>query len=236
MKRWKVAGINFDHFHMGDNLRMAAEHPDVDVVAICDEQSERMRQAQSELNLTDDQVFTDYEACLGQSKPDLVLLCPSAAEHGIWTQRVAPFGVHMIIEKPFAATLGEADTMIAAVRDGGGQLAINWPMAWYATNQTAYRLIREGSIGEVLEVHYYDGNRGPLWHAAGKENARRNKSPPKNQVAGFTRSNMAEERCLTTWGTAPRWQRGSIAGKSRAKSCAWWTNQLTWRSTNMPSR
>jgi glucose-fructose oxidoreductase len=30
MKRWKIAGINFDHFHMGDLLRMAAEHPQVD--------------------------------------------------------------------------------------------------------------------------------------------------------------------------------------------------------------
>ncbi|MGH2410469.1 MAG: Gfo/Idh/MocA family protein, partial [Chloroflexota bacterium] len=30
------------------------------------------------------------------------------------------------------------------------------------------RLIDEGVIGEVMEVHYYDGNRGPLWHAADK--------------------------------------------------------------------
>ena len=26
MKNWKIAGINFDHFHMGDLLRMAHEH------------------------------------------------------------------------------------------------------------------------------------------------------------------------------------------------------------------
>jgi glucose-fructose oxidoreductase len=25
------------------------------------------------------------------------------------------------------------------------------------------RLIDEGTIGDVLEVHYYDGNRGPLF-------------------------------------------------------------------------
>ena len=59
--------------------------------------------------------------------------------------------------------------MIAAMEQGGGRLAINWPMAWYPTNRTASRLIAEGRIGEVLEVHYYDGNRGPLWHMAGKE-------------------------------------------------------------------
>jgi len=30
-------------------------------------------------------------------------------------------------------------------------------------------MIQEGLIGSVVEVHYYDGNRGPLWHTAGKE-------------------------------------------------------------------
>ena len=168
MKKWRIAGVNFDHFHMGDNLQMAVEHPQVDVVAICDETPARMQDAKQQLRLTASQVFTDYRACLEQTQPDIVLLCPSAAEHGVWTQRVAEFGVHVIVEKPFAASLGEADEMISAMANGGGQLAINWPMAWYPTNQTAFRLIQEGRIGEVLEVHYYDGNRGPLWHTAGK--------------------------------------------------------------------
>ena len=38
MSKWKIAGINFDHLHMGDNLRMAFEHADVEIVGICDEQ------------------------------------------------------------------------------------------------------------------------------------------------------------------------------------------------------
>jgi glucose-fructose oxidoreductase len=45
---------------------------------------------------------------------------------------------------------------------------INWPLRWYPSHVTAKRLIDEGWIGDVLEVHYYDGNRGPLWHAADK--------------------------------------------------------------------
>ncbi len=169
MRRWKIAGINFDHFHMGDNLRMAAQHPEVEVVALCDEKPARTRSAAAELGLSDDQIYSDYGACLEQARPDVVLLCPAAAEHSLWTQRVAEFGVHVIVEKPFATSLAEADAMIAAMERGGGRLAINWPMAWYPTHRTASRLISEGRIGKVLEVHYYDGNRGPLWHSAGKE-------------------------------------------------------------------
>jgi len=172
MKRWKVAGINFDHFHMGDNLLMAFDHPEVDIVAICDAEPDdsiaRMADAKAKFGLSDAQVFTDYQACMESTQPDIVLLCPSAAEHGLWTKRIAPFGCHLIVEKPFAASLAEADEMIAASESGGGKLLINWPMAWYPTHITAHRLIQEGRIGDVLEVHYYDGNRGPLWHTAGK--------------------------------------------------------------------
>jgi glucose-fructose oxidoreductase len=98
----------------------------------------------------------------------VVILCPATALHADWTERVAPCDVHILMEKPFAASLGDADRMIAAMRNTGRQLAINWPLRWYPTHVTTYRLISEGWIGDVQEVHFYDGNRGPLWHGADK--------------------------------------------------------------------
>jgi len=58
--------------------------------------------------------------------------------------------------------------MTTAMRAGGGQFAINWPLAWYPPHVTAKRLIDEGRIGEVVSVNYYDGNRGPLYHVEAK--------------------------------------------------------------------
>ena len=48
-KKFRIAGINFDHFHMGDLLRMVHEHPDAEIVGICDEQPERMARGAAEL-------------------------------------------------------------------------------------------------------------------------------------------------------------------------------------------
>ena len=45
MRRWRIAGINFDHFHMGDLLRFAAEHPRAEIVGLSDENPERMEEA-----------------------------------------------------------------------------------------------------------------------------------------------------------------------------------------------
>ena len=165
---WKIAGINFDHFHMGDLLRMAHEHPDAEIVGISDDDESRMFEARSKFNLTPAQVFTDFQKCLDETQPDLVILCPAAARHAEWVEKVAPSGAHIIMEKPFAASLAEADRMIIAMEDTGKTLAINWPLVWCRSHAQTREVIRSGAIGEVCEVHFYDGNRGPLWHGADK--------------------------------------------------------------------
>jgi len=166
--KWKIAGINFDHMHMGDLLRMARDHAHAEIVAVCDETPERMQATLQKLEIPRERAFTDYRKCLEATTPDLVILCPATAQHGTWTEKVAPFGTHIIMEKPFAATLADADAMIAAVKKTGKTLAINWPLRWYPPHVTSKRLIDEGLIGEVIEVHYYDGNRGPMRHVADK--------------------------------------------------------------------
>jgi glucose-fructose oxidoreductase len=97
-----------------------------------------------------------------------VVLCPATAGHAEYVELAAQHGAHMLVEKPFAATLREADRMIAAARKAQRQLAINWPLRWVPAHITAHRLVTEGRIGRLQEVHYYDGNRGPLWHTADK--------------------------------------------------------------------
>ncbi|MCP5519079.1 MAG: Gfo/Idh/MocA family oxidoreductase [Verrucomicrobiales bacterium] len=165
---WRIAGINFDHMHMGDLLRMAHEHPHAEIVGICDEQPERMAWSVEQFQLPPERVFTDFRACLEAAAPDLVILCPATAQHADWTERIAPFGAHILVEKPFAANLRDADRMIRAVARAGRQLIINWPLRWVASHVTAKRMLEEGLIGELREVHYYDGNRGPLYHTADK--------------------------------------------------------------------
>jgi len=170
MKRkiWKIAGINFDHFHMGDLLRYACEHPQARVVGISDERPARMEEAIAKLGISRDCVFTDYRACLERTKPDVVLLCPAASKHGEWVKKVAPYGPHIMVEKPFAASLKEADEMVSAM-PRGSRLMVNWPLQWVRSHRKSYELVANGMIGEVLNVWHFGGNRGPLWHGADKD-------------------------------------------------------------------
>ena len=183
VKQWKIAGINFAHMHMGDLLRSAHDHPQAEIVGICDESPARMETAARTFGLPGDRVFTDYRACLEKTRPDLVILCPATAEHGVWTRRVSEFGVHILVEKPFASSLPEADEMIRAQRESGKLLAINWPTRWAPVCITAKRLIDEGVIGSVLNVYHHGGNRGPLFHRADKVEA--NPTPEEKAASWF---------------------------------------------------
>lgn len=167
-KTWKIAGINFDHFHMGDLLRFTAEHPQAEIVAISDEQPARMEEAIRKGLVPRARAYTDFRKCLETTRPDVVILCPAASKHGEWVKRVAPYGPHLLVEKPFAASLKEADGMIAAMSPGQ-TLMINWPLQWVASHRKAYELVVAGVIGEVLNVWHFGGNRGPLWHGADKD-------------------------------------------------------------------
>lgn len=168
VKTWRIAGINFDHMHMGDLLRLASDHPEAEIVGICDANPEKMKAATAAFALSSSQVFTNVDECIRATRPDLVILCPSTADHATEVERVSKHGVDILVEKPFAANLADADRMIAAVKAAGTRLAINWPLRWYPAHVTAKRLIDEGAIGDVCEVHFYDGNRGPLYHLADK--------------------------------------------------------------------
>ena len=165
----RFVGINFDHMHMGDLLRMVFDHPQAEIAGICDEDPARMETAIRSFRIPPENVYGDWQECLEKTHPDVAILCPATAQHADIVEQIAPRGVHILIEKPFAATLADADRMIAATTGSGVRLAVNWPLRWYPCHVTAYRLLREGRIGDLQEVHYYGGNRGPLWHAADKQ-------------------------------------------------------------------
>jgi glucose-fructose oxidoreductase len=168
MRKWRVAGVSFDHAHMGDLLRQVHEHPNAEIVGIFDADARRMETAIHNFAIPSERVFTDVERCLVASEPDLVLLCSATTRHADYVERIARHRMHILVEKPFAASLADADRMIAATARSGRMLAINWPLAWYPSHVTAKRLADAGVIGRVIEVHYYDGNRGPLYHRADK--------------------------------------------------------------------
>jgi glucose-fructose oxidoreductase len=165
MATWKTAAVNFDQMHMNKNVEWVVDHPDAELVGLCDENPESstgsLARAAEDHDVPDDRQYADVEACLTETDPDIVLMGPQNADHADYTERVASHDVHVIVEKPFADTLENADRMIATMEDTGNRLAINWPSTWSPTTRELHRRATDGSIGDVVEVEAYIGHAGP---------------------------------------------------------------------------
>jgi glucose-fructose oxidoreductase len=168
MAKYRVVGVNFDHMHMGDLLRLVNDHPNAEIVGVWHHTDGPPKEVLGRLGLPDSLFMSDFDQMMTDTKPDVAIVCASTGGHAEWTRKAAAYGVHVLVEKPFAANLADADAMVEVVHGQGKKLAINWPLAWYPPHRTTKRLIDEGVIGSVTEVHYYDGNRGPVRHKMDK--------------------------------------------------------------------
>ena len=169
MAKHGVLGISFDHMHMGDLLApggRTSRRRDMQASSI--RIARGWQAAVAAFAIPEERVFTDLDACLSQTRADLAIVCSATAEHANTVEAIAPHGLNVMVEKPFAANAADARRMIEAMASGGRHLAINWPAAWSPANNTAKRLIEDGAIGELIEIHFYGGNRGPLFHLADK--------------------------------------------------------------------
>ena len=174
-RKWRVAVAGFDHMHAGDQIEIVQADPDAVLVGVWDADGAKMTPVADDLGVDAVLQFTDIDELVKVTRPDIVIVCSTTADHLSLVERLAPHGIHLILEKPFAVSIKDADAMISAVTGSKSEprptLSINWPLAWYPSHRTTRRLISEGAIGDVLEVHYYNGNRGPLHHIHGKADA-----------------------------------------------------------------
>lgn len=161
---YRVVGANFDQMHIGTNLDWAADHPNVEVVGVCDEEpttsTASLPEVADSLEIPPDRRYDDLDRCLEETLPDIVIGCPRNSLHAEFVERVAPYDVHVTIEKPLAMSVTDADRMINAMAETDKLLAVNWPVTWYPVHQEVKRLVDAGTIGDVIEVQYYAGNAG----------------------------------------------------------------------------
>lgn len=168
-KRYRVAVIGLDHMHAGDQITLAREIDTTELVAVWDTDSDRLGRVCDDLSVQETDRYTELDRLLEERSPHVAVICSATSDHEALAERFAAAQVNILLEKPFAADLHQARNMIKAAAVGGVLLGVNWPLAWYPSHRTTRRLIADGIIGPVTEVHYYDGNRGPLFHTHGKQ-------------------------------------------------------------------
>ena len=110
--------------------------------------------------------YRDYQEMLRKEHPDLVAICPHALDHRLeMVTAVAKSGAHILMEKPFARDLVEADAMVKTIRKSGVKVQVGLVTATLPMAQRVLQMVRQGEIGDLQEIRA----RGKEYRRAGGE-------------------------------------------------------------------
>lgn len=106
------------------------------------------------------------EDVLNNADVKAVIISVPHYEHAPLSIAAAKAGKHVLVEKPIACTLGQADEMIAAAAQAGVRLGVFHPTPFGFQAVKARELVRGGAIGEVVAVKLHETNNKPesYWH------------------------------------------------------------------------
>ena len=91
----------------------AALENGLDVVALCDIEETKMDETIERFNLpSETKKYLDYKLMLEKEKPELVAICTESGKHGKMALDCIEANANLIIEKPIALSLEEADLII----------------------------------------------------------------------------------------------------------------------------
>ncbi len=93
-----------------------------------------------------------YVTLLDDPDVDAVYIPLPPSMHHEWTIRAAEAGKHVLCEKPLAASVSEAEEMIAACREHGVQLMDGTMWVHHARTPQMHRFIDEGTLGHLRRV------------------------------------------------------------------------------------
>lgn len=134
------------------------EITDLEIIAVCDRDKDRAKWAAS---LTQGaRVYHDLTSLLQHERPDAVhILTPPESHAGLAIQAMEA-GCHVLVEKPMALNLQQADTMLAAARKHRVKLGTSHNYHFKPSISKAKQLVDQGVIGDIVyvETFYGDGN------------------------------------------------------------------------------
>lgn len=114
-------------------------------------------------------VYTDYHEMLNDPDIDLVSICTPHYLHKEMAEECAQSGKHILIEKPMATTVKDANEIIKAIEKNRVKLCVVQNYRLFSCVKEAKERIDSGRIGEIISIHGYShvfmsfGSRSSPW-------------------------------------------------------------------------
>jgi predicted dehydrogenase len=121
--------------------------PGVEVIGLADLNDERAREVAATYAVPE--TYHDYVDLLARADLDAVSVCLPNALHAPVALAALQHGKHVLVEKPMARTVAEADAMIAAAAAAGRVLMVSFNYRYRGDVQWLRQYIDSGALGRI---------------------------------------------------------------------------------------
>jgi len=147
----------------GTHAQALAAHHQIELVAGSSRDAGRRQRFTERMNVA--HTYSDWREMLRNEQIDIVSIATYTPTHADIAIACCEAGVKaVILEKPIATTLRDADRVIETCRGCGVLLAVNHPRRWHPLWRSVRDAIRAGTIGEIshMAVHWPSGRLGNI--------------------------------------------------------------------------
>jgi len=151
-----VGILGFAHGHVNGYLSTWREHPEYGVTAIAgwDHDAERLQQAVTQHGIDS---VESAKALLARADIQAVVIAAETAYHAELVELAAAADKAIVLQKPLALTLDEADRIVDAVERTGVPFTMAWQMRTDPQNCMMQELLAGGAFGKVYSVRRRHG-------------------------------------------------------------------------------
>jgi predicted dehydrogenase len=160
-KPFRIAIAGITHAHI--NILPRSTFKGMQLVGIQDDKEDFLH-AYGVMHAHDPAIlYTDLDTMLDTVRPEGVAAFGSIRDHMRVVEACAPRGIHVMVEKPMAIDVSEAERMQELAARHNIHILTNYETTWYATNHEAIaRTADKGLYGKVRKVVIHDGHPGPI--------------------------------------------------------------------------
>lgn len=101
--------------------------------------------------------YADVDELLAAAQPDVVHVLTPPATHAALAIQLLEAGVHVLVEKPMALTVAQADAMVATATRTGKYLTVDHNRWFDPVMQEARTLLASGALGPLVGVEVFQG-------------------------------------------------------------------------------
>jgi UDP-N-acetylglucosamine 3-dehydrogenase len=148
MKRWRIGiiGCGWAGSKHAQVIQRLSES--VELCALADVDMDVAAARAREWNVNS--YTANYRDILNSEDLDAVSVCLPHQLHAPATIQAAEAGLHVLVEKPLATNLAEADAMIAATEAAGVNLMVAEVVRFSSIYKRASKIIRSGTLGDIF--------------------------------------------------------------------------------------